>query len=136
MLLGVFVWIGFIKPPCDWVLMMEGYLMMAWFAAALAIWVCAFTEMSEVFERIWHPVTYLMLPISGFAYMVDWLPLKYQGLAMKMPMVNGCEMIRDGFFGNVVRCHYSVAYFACWCLGLMLVGMTMLKIFARTVEPG
>ena len=110
---------------------MEGYFMMAWFAVSLAIWVCAFTETSELFERIWHPATYLMLPISGFAFMVSWLPLKYQGLALKLPMVNGCEMIRDGFFGNVIRCRYSVPYLSCWCLGLSLMGLIMLKRVAR-----
>jgi len=91
--------------------------------------------LSEVFERIWHPITYFMLPISGLAFMVDWLPQKYQKLAMAVPMVNGVEMIRDGYFGKVVRCHYSALYLVCWSLGLTLTGLTLLKIFARTVEP-
>jgi ABC-type polysaccharide/polyol phosphate export permease len=135
MLTPLLVFIGFIPAPHDVWLVVEGYLMNAWFAFSLAIWVCAFTETSELFERLWHPVTYLMLPISGFPIMVSWLPLKYQSLALKMPMVNGCEMLRDGFFGNMVRCQYSVPYLSCWCLGLMLVGLVMLKGVARNVEP-
>ena len=109
--------------------------MTAWFASSLAIFVCAATELSEVFERFWHPLTYFMLPISGLGFMVDWLPLKYQWLALTVPMVNGCEMLRDGYFGNTVRCHYSIAYLTGWCLGLMLIGMVMLRVFARKAEP-
>jgi capsular polysaccharide transport system permease protein len=108
---------------------------MSWFAGSLAIWVCAATEMSEVFERMWHPFTYFMLPICGLGFMVDWLPIKYQKLALMVPMVNGCEMLRDGYFGKAVHCHYSVLYLTVWCLCLMVAGLSLLKVFARTAEP-
>ena len=134
-ILIVFSLADLIKPPDNVGLVLAGYGMTAWFAASLAIFVCAATELSEVFERFWHPLTYFMLPISGLGFMVDWLPIKYQGLALLVPMVNGCEMLRDGYYGNSTRCHYSVTYLTGWCLALMLIGLVMLRVFARKAEP-
>ena len=115
--------------------MMMGYLMMCWYAGSLGVFVCACSELSEVFERIWHPLTYFMLPVSGLMFMVDWLPLRIQKLAEWVPMINGVEMIRDGYFGKAVHPHYSVLYLVSWCVGLLLVGLLFLKIVTRTVEP-
>ena len=135
LLMGIGVAAGFLQPPEDWLLMTGGYLMMAWFAASLSIWVCACTELSEVFDRIWHPLTYFMIPICGISYMVEWLPVRLQKLALCVPMVNGTEMVRGGYFGRHVHPHYSLFYMSAWCLGLMLVGLTFLKLFSRRVEP-
>ena len=134
MMLVMCFW-GVINPPENVAVMIAGYAMTAWFAFSLAIFVCAATELSEVFDRFWHPLTYFMLPICGLGYMVDWLPLRYQWLAMTVPMVNGVEMLRDGYFGKAVRTHYSAPYLACWNLALMFVGLTLLKVYARRAEP-
>lgn len=48
--------------------------------------------------------------ITGALFMVDWLPLRYQGLLLLFPMVHATEMIRDGMFGNLVKCHYDIKY--------------------------
>ena len=34
----------------------------------------AMSEISEVVEKVWHPVTYLTFPLSGAMFMVGWLP--------------------------------------------------------------
>jgi ABC-type polysaccharide/polyol phosphate export permease len=115
---------------------MFGYIMEAWFAASLAIWVCGATELSEVWDRIWHPLTYFMLPISGLGFMIDWLPLKWQRIAEMVPMWAALEIMRDGYFGNLVRCHYSILYLTTVNLVLMLTGMILIKIYCRTAEPG
>ena len=131
----VFNSVGWLKMPDKWTVLVEGYLLMAYFATGLATMVCACSELSEVFERVWHPITYFMLPISGLTYMVGWLPHQYQYLALYVPMVNGTEMIRDGYFGHYVHAKYSATYLALWSTGLLFGGLIFLKLFARRVEP-
>jgi ABC-type polysaccharide/polyol phosphate export permease len=131
----VFVGIGLIKPPYDWFEMMVGYLLGAWVSASLALLLVGLTEYSDVFERLWHPIAYFMLPISGLGFMVDWLPLKWQKWAMLVPMVNGLEVMREGYFGETVRCHYSMHNLVVFCLGSMLIGLTLIKNFARQIVP-
>ena len=128
-LLSIVIFLGLTESPSDPLTMAVGWLLMAWFAAALGLIVGAMTERSMAFERIWHTVTYLMFPLSGTFFMVDWLPPSIQGWALWVPMINGTEMIRDGYFGHLVPTHYSASYLA-------TVDLVMLWISLRLVESG
>jgi capsular polysaccharide transport system permease protein len=108
-------------------------MMLAWFGGALAILVGGATVYSDIIDRIWHPLSYLMFPLSGAAFMVDWLPPAGRDLVLLMPMVHGVEMIREGFFGDVVRTHYDIGYLATVNLVLTLVGLFVLRDAARRV---
>ena len=130
----IFTGIEWIAPPVDPLLVVGGWLMLAWFGAALAIVVGAATAYSELIDRIWHPTAYLLFPLSGAAFMVDWLPPALQQTVLLLPMVHGVEMVREGYFGNVVRTHYDVAYMASVNLVLTLVGLFILRDAANRVE--
>jgi len=65
----------------------------------------------------------LLFPLSGAAFMVDWLPQNLQHWILLIPMVNAVEMLREGFFGDVVHTHYDAGYMAIVCLVLTLVGL-------------
>lgn len=129
-----FVAIEQIAAPSDVGLVLAGWLMLGWFAAALALTVGALTTWSHLVERLWHPVSYLLFPLSGAAFMVDWLPPRAQEVVLLLPMVHGVEMLRDGYFGSVVRTHYDVGYMATWSLVLTLVGLFLTREASRRVE--
>ena len=122
-----FTAIEWIQPPDDLLKVIGGWLMLAWFGAALAILVGAATAYSEIVERIWHPMAYLLFPLSGAAFMVDWLPKAGQEVVLLLPMVHGVELIRDGYFGTAVRTHYDVAYMGIVNLVLTLFGLWVLR---------
>lgn len=130
----IFTGIEWIAPPADPLMVAGGWLMLAWFGAALAIVVGAATAYSELVDRVWHPTAYLLFPLSGAAFMVDWLPPALQQTVLLLPMVHGVEMVREGYFGNVVRTHYDVAYMASVNLVLTLVGLFILRDAANRVE--
>jgi capsular polysaccharide transport system permease protein len=124
----------YIAPPQDLLLVAGGWLMLAWFGTALALLVGSATAYSEIVDRLWHPTSYLLFPLSGAAYMVDWLPPAGQKLALLLPMVHGVELLRDGFFGHAVRTHYDMGYMAFVNLSLTLVGLLLLRGALRRVE--
>jgi capsular polysaccharide transport system permease protein len=130
----VFTAIGLMPAPNDLLLVLAGWLMLAWFGASLALLIGAGTALSPVVERLWMPVAYLLFPLSGAAFMVDWLPRKLQPLVQLLPMVHGIELLRQGYFGNTVRTHYDVGYMASCCLVLTLAGLLVVHKAARTVE--
>ena len=129
-----FTLIEVIKPPEDPLMVLAGWLMLAWFGAALAIVVGSLTVHSDIVERIWGPLSYCIFPLSGAAFMVEWVPRGMQEVVLLLPMVHGVEMLRQGYFGNVVRTHYDVSYVASVNLVLTFVGLVLLRHAATRAE--
>ena len=129
-----FMAVEWMPPPVDTLQVLFGWLMLVWFGASLALTMGALTSYSHLVERLWHPAAYLLFPLSGAAFMVDWLPAAFQKTVLLIPMVHGVEMVREGYFGNTVRTHYDVAYMATCCLVLTLTGLFLTRDAARRVE--
>ena len=129
-----FISIGWMPMPVDLLLVIEGWLMLAWFGASLALLVGGGTAFSNLVHRLWHPLAYLLFPMSGAAFMVEWLPKRLQDAVLYLPMVHGVELLRRGYFGNVVRSHYDISYMATCCLVLSLCGLYVVREASRRVE--
>lgn len=123
-----------IEPPVDPLMVLAGWMMLAWFGAALAIVIGAATAYSEIVERIWGPASYLIFPLSGAAFMVDWVPPAMREVVLLLPMVHGVEMLRDGYFGDIVRTHYDIGYVTLVNLVLTFLGLMLLRSAAKRTE--
>jgi capsular polysaccharide transport system permease protein len=134
MLSLLFIFVGWMPPPVDLLQVLSGWLMLAWFGAGLALLIGAGTALSAIVERVWPPAAYLLFPLSGAAFMVDWLPLGMQKFVLLLPMVHGTEMLREGFFGNVAPTHYDVGYMASCCLALSLLGLYLVRQASHRLE--
>ena len=133
-LAAFFIWIGWMPPPVDLLEVVFGWLMLAWFGVSLALLLGGGAAFSEMVERLWHPAAYLLFPLSGAAFMVDWLPVSLQKYVLLLPMVHGTEMLRQGWFGNVVQTHYDVGYMASVCIVMTLLGLLVQREAGRRVE--
>jgi ABC-type polysaccharide/polyol phosphate export permease len=132
----IFVSLGMMRAPDDLLKVVGAWLMLAWFGAALAILIGTWSETSEIVEKVWHPGSYLAFPLSGAAFIVDALPTNAQQAILWVPMVHGAEMLRDGYFGHLVRSHYDIGYMAIWCTGLTLLGLARMRNLSRNGVPG
>jgi capsular polysaccharide transport system permease protein len=130
----IFISAEIIEPPADMLQVLFGWLMLAWFGISIALVVGAGTTYSELVEKFWHPTSYLLFPLSGAAFMVDWLPKAAQKVVLLLPMVHGVEMIREGYFGNVVRTRYDLGYMATCCLVLTLLGLFLVRDAGKRVQ--
>jgi capsular polysaccharide transport system permease protein len=130
----VFSLVGMMHPPVDIWAVIVGWSLLAWFAIALSLVIGAASERSELVERVWHILTYMMFPLSGAAFMVDWLPKVARDLIYWVPMVHGTEMIRHGFFGNAVRTYEDPLYFAAVNAVMTLFGLALVLDAGRRVE--
>ncbi len=131
----IFSFIGLMKWPHDWLMVIGGWLLLCWYAMALGFIVGSISERSETFDRLWHIVTYLLFPLSGAAFMVHWLPTTAQKFILILPMVHGVEMIRHGFFGNIVPTYENPSYFVLMNLWLTLLGLALVRECGRRVQP-
>src|SRR5271166_1537498 len=118
---GALVLVGAVDPIENYGLVIGGWCLMGILARSLPTinqdilipWIegksnAEFIVVSS--ERFIQPLQYLILPISGFFFMVGWLPDSIQQWAWYMPVIHCFELTRDGFFGDAVPTHYTVAY--------------------------
>lgn len=130
-----YIGIGWLEPPEDIIRVAEGWVMLIWFGAGLAILLGSLAEQSETVDKLWHPAAYLLFPLSGAAFLVDALPKQAQDWILLLPMVHGVECVRDGYFGSHFVAHYDLAYMAVWNMGLTLIGLAQTRKVSRTVVP-
>lgn len=130
-----FASIGAMQWPSDIWPIIGAWLLLGWYSLALGLIVGALSERSETFERTWHVVTYLLFPLSGAMFMVHWLPKAAQNAILWLPMVHSVEMLRHGYFGDVVPTYENPAYFAVANLVLMLIGLALVRETGRRVQP-
>lgn len=123
--------IGWMDLPEDILKVLFGWVMLAWFGSALAIFLGSLSEEYEIVDKLWHPASYLLFPLSGAAYMVDALPKAAQNLALTLPMVNGVEVLRDGFFGSRIHAIYDIQYMAIFNLVLSAFALVQLKKISK-----
>jgi capsular polysaccharide transport system permease protein len=130
----IFVSLGMMPLPNDPLRVLEGWIMLAWFGTSLALLIGSAAAASEFVDRLWHPVSYLLFPLSGAAFMVDWLPPDMQRVVLLVPMVHGTEILREGWFGNFVQTHYDIGYMAGVCLLLTIGGLYLQREIGKRVE--
>jgi ABC-type polysaccharide/polyol phosphate export permease len=127
----VFIAIGWMEPPEDYLQVAGGIAMLAWFGGALALLVGSVSERSELVEKLWHPVSYMLFPLSGAAFVVDAVPPATRELMLYIPMVNGVEFVRDGYFGSMFTAHYDMGYMALVNAALTLLALAQLRIVSN-----
>jgi ABC-type polysaccharide/polyol phosphate export permease len=114
--------LGLMRGPEDVLKVLGGWLLLAWFAFAVALWIGAASEKSALVYKIWAPVSYIFIPLSGAMFLVESLPPAAQEIVLLMPVVHCVEMVRDGYFGSMFKAQYDIAY--------VLVCNTVLTLFA------
>ncbi|GAC1574359.1 MAG: ABC transporter permease [Sphingomicrobium sp.] len=107
-----------------------GFLIMGWlaycmFTLSLCLVIAPLSEMSDVLEKFIPVVTYIMIPLSGTFYVLDWLTPTARSYLMYSPPVVAMEMMRYGIFGDHFKPYYSwptVLWFSmvCTTIGLIL----------------
>lgn len=135
MLTLLFSSIGWMKLPEDLAKVLFAWFMLAWFGFSSALFLGAWSEQSELVEKLWGPASYLLFPLSGAAFMVESLPPVAREFVLLLPMVHGVELLREGYFGSSVKAHYDVGYMALICTGLTLLGLAKVREISRTVMP-
>lgn len=131
----VFISLGQMDPPEDVLQVIGGWLMLGWFGMSLAMFLGAWSERSELVHKLWHPVSYLLFPLSGAAFLLNSMPVQAQTYLQYLPMIHGLEYLREGFFGSKIHAIYDMGYMALFNSILTLLGLVQIRILADTVIP-
>lgn len=123
----IFTNLGLMDWPKDTLLVVAAWSLLGWFGAALALCIGVMTERSEVFGRIWSASSFPLFALSGAVFMVDWIPEPGRSYLLWVPMIHGTEMLRHGYFGDVIRTYEDPVYLITVNLCLTYAGLLMVK---------
>jgi capsular polysaccharide transport system permease protein len=118
-------------PPANVPVLVLGLVLLFLLAQGLGLLAAAAAAVSELAERLIHPLIYLSLPLSGALIALDSLPPNLRDILLWNPQANIHEMVREGFFGNLLPSHFDVGYTLFWVALLNLLGLAAL----RAVRP-
>jgi ABC-type polysaccharide/polyol phosphate export permease len=132
---AAFIASGLMSLPEDLLTVIAGWLYTAAFGGSMALLLGSVSERSELIEKIWHPISYILFPLSGAAFIVDALPENFRQFVLLLPMVHGIELVRHGYFGSIFNAHYDVTYMLT-ALGLILMlALIQCKNVSNKVVP-
>ncbi len=138
---GVFILLGFvfamshiIDIPYDFFYIVVGWYLMAWFAFGLAFLIASVNILTEnLFQRIWSPLSLGLFIASGTFFLVEWLPVDVRPYFLLLPTIHNLEMIRYGFFGNVMHPYFDILYSVMCNIFIMFFGLLTFKLTERKI---
>lgn len=114
--------------PRNMPLLFLGYFYMIWWCLSVGLILAAYSERTVIFEKVWSPLSYMYLPVSGFFYMAAWLPAWLRPILLTfMPALPCYEMIRSGLFGPAVRVYYDIPQLTFTLAAITLFGLLGLR---------
>lgn len=126
--------IGFAELPERPLELMIGVGLMFWFSFAVSTIIAAATYENRLVARFVHPVTYILMPLSGAFYQLSWIPQPYREWLTWFPMTIIFEQLRYGQFRAARDTYVDLTYVVGWCLVLTYVGLLALRMTRRRVH--
>jgi capsular polysaccharide transport system permease protein len=102
-----------------------GYLF--WVSLGISMIIAGGSHERTFWERMVHPFTYFMIPLSGAFYMVGWIGEKYRYYLLFNPMPHAFEIIRYGVFPSASLEYVDFGYLTSVAAVLTLFGLLALR---------
>lgn len=126
--------LGQVSLPHDYLILYAGWALLGWIGMGFALLLAGLSMRFDVVERIVPLLTYILIPLSGAFFMVDWLPASYRETFLLMPFAHPIEMIRAGVFGEFVKTHYHPAYALTAGTGLNIAGLLLISSARQLID--
>jgi len=134
-LAAVFHSVGMVRSPYDVLQVTGGWLLLIWYAFSLSLLVGALSEKTEIVDKVWHIIQYIMIPLSGSFVMLQALPPEAREYLLWLPTVSCAEIVREGYFGPVITSYYDVGYVVTFNCVVLLFALIQVRVISRTLTP-
>jgi capsular polysaccharide transport system permease protein len=120
-----------IPYPDDISLIVLAWGLLMWFSLGFGLTFGILMSQYDFLSVLWRGISIFFFVISGALFFVNWLPIELQKYALLIPMVHGSEMLRHGYFGEIIKTHENPFYLIKWCIFLNLTGLLLAKFFGN-----
>ncbi len=125
---------GAMEPIRDPGLVLAAWCLDTLFCFSFSLFMAGLAGLSEMVERLMHPLMYLTLPITGAFTMTAWLPPNFKVVVEWVPLANCIEMFRAGMFPLSVKTYYSVPLIVISSMFLIAFGLPIIEYARRKLE--
>jgi len=119
------------ERPLD---LLIGIMLMFWFSFAVSLLICAWTHDNRLVARFVHPITYVLMPLSGAFYQLEWIPEPYRTWLTWFPLTTIFELLRYGQFRAARDTYVDIPYIVGWCLLLTYAGLVSIRATRRHIH--
>lgn len=130
--IGVMVWADMV--PAGIPMLFLALVLLFLFSNGLGLLAAAASAVSTIAERLIQPLVYLSLPFSGALMALHQVDPAFREILLWNPQAHLHEMIRHGFFGELLPSYFSIAYLCFWVGLLNLLGLAALRAVRPKLE--
>ena len=134
MLTGFVVLLGLTTFPARPFELLLGVILMFWFGFGMSLLICAWTHDNRLVGRFVHPITYILMPLSGAFYQLSWIPEPYRSWLAWFPLTLIFELLRYGQFHAARDTYVDIPYVVGWCLLLTYAGLVSIRVTRRRIH--
>lgn len=125
---------GLTEPPARPLELMEAEIAMFWLSWSQSLIIIGASHENRLVERLVHPYSYFMIPLSGAFFQVEWLPEPYRSMIQWLPMPHIFELARYGQFHSANLRYYDGKYLIGWLIVLTWLGLLSTRMARRRVH--
>lgn len=126
-LTGFLTVIGQMDLPVHPLYVIGGILYIFWFSTSISMIIIGGTYNNHFMERMVHPFSYFMIPLSGAFFEVGWVPEPYRTWLLWNPFPHMFEMLRYGEFPSCTLQYVDFTYITGACALLTLTGLALVR---------
>lgn len=130
----IFYALGKMSLPDDFLYMVYGGVLLVWFTVAFSFVMGSLCELSDLINRLWSMLSFVLFPLSGVMFFVHWLPEIAREYILYVPMVHFTEMIRHGYYGDIIPTYESISYMIYCNMILSFAGLALVRHLAHRAQ--
>lgn len=115
-------------------MLLAGIACVFWFSLSISMIIVGGTYENRLLERLTHPFSYFMIPLSGAFFRAAWIPEPFRHYLLFNPFLQIFELIRYGVFQNATLEYVNFTYIVGSCMVLTVLGLIALKAVRRRIH--
>lgn len=125
---------GLMAPPVRPLYYFAAMGLMLWYSLGHAMIIASISFHNRLMDRLVHPYSYFMIPLSAAFFQVSWIPQPYRHWLLYIPLPHILEMARYGQFRSANLDYCDPWYVVACCMILTWVGLVTMRIYRTKVH--
>ena len=133
--LMTFLWsLGLVEPPARPLWYITAQALMFLYSIGQSMIIGSVSFHNRIVDRLVHPYTYFMIPLSGAFVPVAWVPEPYRTYLLYVPLPHILELARYGQFQSADMRYCDPLYVLAVSAVIIWVGLVTMRIYRNKIH--